>query len=88
MCVHQKTYSSMCPFDMHLPSGMECFSGGGKTWRPENRSMLGDSEEADVTGAQKGQTRKEHKNRSPITLNARLRNCSFIPKASGSVGQI
>lgn len=64
------------------------FSGGGKAQRPENRGMLGDSEEANMTGAQNGQSRKEHKNKSPITLNAKLRNCNFIPKASGSVGQI
>lgn len=67
---------------------------GGNVFQVEGRhgdqktGMLGDSEEADVTGAQKGQTRKERKNRSPITLNARLRNCNFILKASGSVGQI
>lgn len=53
----------------------------------QKTGMLGDSEEANVTGAQKGQTR-ERKNRSPITLKARLRNCNFILKASGSVGQI
>lgn len=52
--------------------------------------MLGDSEETNETGVQKGQTRKEHKNKSPINLNSKLRNYNFIPKASvsGSLGQI
>lgn len=55
------------------------------------RNILGNSEEPHGIGtkgnskAAHGGTRKEGKHRSPSTLNAKLRNFDFRPKAAGNL---